>query len=200
MAKSPKRKWLYVFGASALLLIAASESAQWAASADPRVARSTGDCAVLVLGYPAAGDGSATEAQRLRVDAGVRAVRRFGCDLIVLSGAAVRNRFAEADVMAALASRELANRPVQIVREKAARNTWENIRYSLPMLRAYGRTFIASEGLHAQRGRRYLCRQDPSRCGSTFVSAADRPWRMLPYRVASSIYELRAWVRDSLFY
>ena len=189
-----RRGWT-VAVAGLAALTGASELAQWAASATPQPP--SGDCAVLVLGYPSASDGSPTPLQKARVDAGVQAVRKHRCDLIVFTGGAAHNAHRESDAMAALAAPSLAGSPVRIARESAARNTWENVRYSLPLLQGHARIFIASEGLHARRARRYLCRQLPAMCESTFVAASARPWRMLPYRLVSSLYELQAWIRDS---
>ena len=155
---------------------------------------------MLVLGSPAQADGGASEEQRLRVEAGVRGAGDNGCDLLVVSGGAVANQHKEADVMAALAAKADTTRRLIIERETEAANTWENIRRSLPLLRGRARMLIASDALHAQRGRRYLCKQQPALCGSTGVVSTRRPWWRVPYRLGSSVYELRAWIRDSLLY
>lgn len=181
------------------VLTAASETAHWVAS-EASEASAGGNCAVLVLGSPANADGTATEEQRLRVQAGMDAATRNRCDLVVVSGGAVRNQHREAEVMAALAQRGGTEPHLTVVSETTARNTWENIGRSLPLLEGYGRILIASDALHAQRGRRYLCKQRPALCTNAGIAAAKRPWQRIPYRVGSSLYELRAWIRDSLLY
>lgn len=181
-------------------MVVASEAAHWIAGRSQAPEVRAGNCAVLVLGSPAREDGEPTEEQRLRVEAGVRGARDNGCDLLVVSGAAVANRHKEADVMAALAAKADTTHRLAIQSETEATNTWENVRRSLPLLRERARILVASDALHAQRGRRYLCKQQPALCARTAVVSASRPWWRMPYRFASSLYELRAWVRDSLLY
>lgn len=179
-------------------MIAVSELAHWIAGKG--LVHPGPTCAVLVLGTPANADGSASAEQRSRVEAGTRGARENGCDLLVISGGAVHNQYKEADVMAALVSTDEAAHHLKIVRENQATNTSDNIRRSLPLLAGHARILIASDALHAQRGRRYLCKQQPALCGSTHVVAARRPWWRIPSRLGSSLYELRAWIRDSLLY
>jgi vancomycin permeability regulator SanA len=181
-------------------MAAVSEAAHWIASKGPTDKNRGKNCAVLVLGSPANADGSATEEERLRVEAGIRGARENGCDLLVLSGGAVHNKYKEADVMAALVSNADTTRHLKIARETLATNTWDNIRRSLPLLDRHARILIASDALHAQRGRRYLCKQRPALCDGTGVTGARRPWWRIPYRLGSSLYELRAWIRDSLLF
>lgn len=49
----------------------------------------------------------------------------------------------------------------QVVLETRAQNTWQNVEYSLPFLEGFAQLFVASDTLHAVRGRRYLCRERP---------------------------------------
>ena len=120
----------------------------------------SGNCAVLVLGYPSNADGSPNPAQRARVAAGTLAYRRNHCERIILSGGAAHNASIEADVMGRLAVED--GLPVsQVVLETRAQNTWQNVEYSLPFLDGFAQLFVASDTLHAVRGRRYLCRERP---------------------------------------
>lgn len=187
-----------VIGLAPVLLAALSELVQWLGSRESPPPPGPTPCAVIVLGAPSNDDGSPSRLQRLRVDAGIGAAIEHHCGVIVFSGGAAHNAFAEADAMAELATARLAPLGIRIERERQSTNTWENIRYSLPLTTGHSPVFLASEGLHARRGRRYLCRQQPSACAATFLAPTGRPWWMLPYRLLGTLHELRAWVRDSL--
>jgi uncharacterized SAM-binding protein YcdF (DUF218 family) len=194
-----RQRFLLISLSPLILIIAGSELADWIAcnvATSPPNARS---CGVLVLGYPAENDGSPNQVQKTRVGTGVRAYRSNNCDRIVFSGAAVKNQIVEAKAMAQLAH-NLGIQSSQIEVETHARNTWENIKFSLPFLEKYDRILIASDSLHAQRGRRYLCKQRSDLCERTTVSVRyqllDRWWG----KIGSGCYELFAWGRDLLMF
>ncbi len=182
-----------------VLIIASSELADWMACNIATSSPEGKSCAVLVLGYPAESDGSPNDVQKVRVAAGVRAYRSNNCDRIVFSGGAVKNQIVEAKAMAQLAY-GLGIQSSQIELETHARNTWENIKFSIPSLAKYDRILIASDSLHAWRGRRYLCKQRPDLCRRTTVSVRyqlfDRWW----WKIGSGCYELFAWGRDLLMF
>jgi uncharacterized SAM-binding protein YcdF (DUF218 family) len=148
-----------------------------------------------VLGYPSHSDGTPSFVQAMRVAAGVRAYQESKCDRLVFSGAAVKNQIVEAQTMAQLA-RRLGVPSNQIGLETQARNTWENIKFSIPILSTDRRILLASDSLHAQRGRRYLCKQRPDLCARTFVAVEYRPFDRWWWKVAAAGYELFAWGRD----
>jgi len=150
------------------------------------------DCAVLVLGYPSRGDGSPDPVQRRRIAAGVATLRAFQCATLVLSGGAAHNAFVEADAMAAVA-RELGVGDDHIALERRARDTWENVAFSLPLLEDRGALYVVSEALHARRGVRYLCRQRPDLCARAQPVAAPAP---LWWKPLAAAYELWEWMRD----
>jgi uncharacterized SAM-binding protein YcdF (DUF218 family) len=179
-------------------------------------------CVVLVLGYPSNNDGTASQVQAMRVATGVQVYRQSHCDRLVFSGAAVKNHIVEAQTMAQLA-RQAGIPATAIEVETQARTTWENIKFSIPALAKSDQILIASDSLHAHRGRRYLCKQRPDLCDRTFVGVAYRPfvgvaspflrnaarWRSLScgetenrawWKVGSSCYELFAWGRDLLMF
>jgi uncharacterized SAM-binding protein YcdF (DUF218 family) len=197
-----KRKWQRILLSSLLLLvltIAGSELADWIAC---NVATSPPDnrsCGVLVLGYPAESDGSTNDVQKMRVATGVRAYHLNNCDRIVFSGAAVKNQIVEAKVMAELAH-GLGIQFSQIELETHAQNTWENIKFSIPSLEKYDRILIASDSLHAQRGRRYLCKQRTDLCGRTTVTARYQLFDRWGWKIGLGCYELFAWGRDLLMF
>jgi vancomycin permeability regulator SanA len=192
-----RRTWLALVAVGIGLVVLSSEGAYWLgwqlSGSGPR----TGTCAVLVLGYPSGNDGSVDPVQTLRVGAAVDAFREHGCDRLVLSGGAIANPYVEADAMAAIA-RELGVPDDRIVLERAARDTWENVALSLPSLDGYDTLYVASDGLHAHRGRRYLCRQRPDLCARSFAVAGYHPFELLWWKVPASLWELRAFVRDTL--
>jgi uncharacterized SAM-binding protein YcdF (DUF218 family) len=158
-----------------------------------------GRCAVLVLGYPSEVDGSSNPIQRIRVAAGVDAFRRNRCERIVISGGAAHNAAVEAEGMARLAE-EAGVAAAQIVREDRAQNTWQNVEYSLPFLDGFAHLFIASDPLHALRGRRYLCKQRPAWCDRVAVAPAYEPFARPLWKIGAVLYELHAWIRDRLVY
>lgn len=175
-------------------LVACSELADWIAcnvATNPPLGKS---CVVLVLGYPSLSDGTPDRVQEMRVATGVSAYRHYHCDLLVFSGAAVKNHIVEAQTMAQLA-RGSGVQSDEIILETQARTTWENIKFSIPKLAKSDRILIASDPLHAQRGRRYLCKQRPDLCDLTFVRAEYRPFDRW-WKIASAGYELFAWGRD----
>jgi uncharacterized SAM-binding protein YcdF (DUF218 family) len=182
-----------------ILTIGGSELADWMASniaANPSVRR---NCAVLVLGYPSHEDGSPDPVQVQRVSAGVQADRLHHCEKMILSGGAVKNSIVEAQTMAQLASK-LGMSSSELMLEPQARNTWENIKFSIIKLEKYDQVLIVSDSLHAQRGRRYLCKQRSDLCDRTFVAVKYQPfhqwWRKIPF----ALHALFAWLRDSILF
>ena len=176
-----------------------AEAVFWLGStlaAQPAVA---GRCAVLVLGYPSRADGSPDPTQRVRVAAGVEAYRRNHCERIVISGGAAHNASVEAQAMAKLA-REDGVPAAQVAIEDRAQNTWQNVEYSLPLLDGFEHLFVASDPLHAHRGRRYLCRQRPDWCDRVAVAPAYQPFARPWWKVGAVLYEVQAWIRDRLVY
>jgi hypothetical protein len=178
------------------LLAGLVEAAYWAAAPKPDSGDS-GNCAVLVLGYPTEADGSPHPVQRFRVETGVKVMREHSCSALVISGAAVANGHVEADAMAAIA-RSLGVADGETIREPLARTTWENIGCSAPSLRTGGRVFIVSDALHAQRGKRYACRQDASLCSSAVAAGAEPPPDLYWWKLPVAVYEFAAGARDVL--
>lgn len=166
---------------------------------DEPVNKKSGNCAVLVLGYPSENDGSLSPVQRVRVEAGVKAYRARNCQKLVLSGGAVANQYIEAERMASFAQ-ELDVAKDHIVVEGRARNTWENIGCSLPYLKSAAAITIASDRLHAKRAKRYLCRQQPFLCAQVDIMGTQLPWRLIGWKVLAALHEFAAGARDLLFY
>ena len=92
---------------------------------------------IIVLGYPANLDGTASPEQRERVLEGVREYKAGVASHLILTGGAAHNRFVEADVMAALAGSRGV--PAQdIFEEPQALNTIQNVYYSAQMMHEHG--------------------------------------------------------------
>jgi uncharacterized SAM-binding protein YcdF (DUF218 family) len=111
--------------------------------------------AALVLGCPADDDGTISPCQRCRVKSAVRQWRRGNVDAIVFSGGAAHSAAVEADVMGDLAVRRGVPAD-RVLRERRALTTWQNLRFSLAMLRArsLSTVLVISTADHLPRARR----------------------------------------------
>lgn len=111
--------------------------------------------AALVLGCPADPDGAPSLCQRCRVKSAVRQYRRGTVDKIIFSGGAAHSPAVEADVMGELAVRR-GVAPADVLRERRALSTWQNLRFSLAILRAHAlaTVLIISTADHLPRARR----------------------------------------------
>jgi uncharacterized SAM-binding protein YcdF (DUF218 family) len=151
---------------------------------------------VLVLGYPSEADGATNSVQRFRVEAGVATYREHRCSKLVLSGGPTRNEYVEAESMAALAE-SLGVPAGELVLERSARTTWENVGCTARLAGTAEHVLVVSDSLHARRAARYACRQDPELC-KRFLPAGVRP--PVGWSLAAAPYELWTFVRDSMLY
>jgi hypothetical protein len=172
-----------------LLLVASNEIAHAIAARLHVPGDEHGPCTVLVLGYPANDDGSASSIERQRMTAGVAAVRRYGCDVLVVSGGAAHNTIVEADVMAGLVP-ALSRPAFQVLRERRAHDTRENVAFSLALVRPGDRLILVSHALHVQRARGYVCAAAPALCDRTFVHATPQSWWLFPQRLVETAHEV----------
>ena len=156
-------------------------------------------CAVLVLGYPPKADGSPHPLQIMRMEIALRAFRETGCEKLVISGGSPHSDRVEAEVMAELARKDGFEENL-IVLETRSRNTWENIRYSVPLLEGFDRILIVSDSLHVHRGRRYFCKQFPDRCDSAYAVTRYYPFRLFWLKFPGAAHEAVALVRDWIYY
>jgi len=118
--------------------------------------------AVVVLGF--ANRGTAPNLiNRWRARIGLRTAYRLqsaGAEVrIICCGAAVRGTVAEADLLA-VSLRNLGWRGA-IITDTTSSSTWENIEYARPHLGDVDQIAVCSNGLHAEKARVYLRRQDP---------------------------------------
>ena len=108
--------------------------------------------AIIVLGTPAAPDGTPSPEQRERVLEGVREFRAGRAPRLIMTGGAAHNHFVEADVMAAFARAQGV--PADAILEEArAQNTIQNIYYSAQIMHAHGwtSTEVVSSPYHLGR-------------------------------------------------
>ena len=135
----PRRRWLRRTVLAAGLLILALVA--WAAIARQlapvsNTARTRFD-AIVVLGSGADKDGNPTPEQLSRVTEAVHEYERGMAPRIIVTGAAVANRFNEAEVMARSA-RALGVPSEAILLEPNARDTIQNVCYSVRILERHG--------------------------------------------------------------
>lgn len=190
MNRATRMPWLAAGAAS--VVPAAAEVHAWSASRQryPRTpAEGPGDGrdVVLVLGYRSRRDGRINALQAWRVKIALRSAPPGA--LFVFSGAAVHGSHAEADVMAEYATARGGILASDVVRERSARSTRENISRSLPWLHEARTIRIASNTFHARRARGYLRETAPDlfprlRRTSDFV-----PLEIGPLRLALTFYD-----------
>ncbi len=108
--------------------------------------------AIVVLGYPADGDGNPTPEGLSRVSEAVREYERGVAPRILISGGPAHNRFVEADVMAAAAAAQ-GIPPSAIFVETKARDTIQNACYSAQIMQGHGwhSAEIVSSAYHLPR-------------------------------------------------
>lgn len=130
-------------------------------------------CAVLVLGFADRGP-RAHAVNRWRARIGARTAARLVAEgfavEVVACGGAVRGAVPEAELLAQ-ALRE-AGWQGRILLEGGSTTTWENIASARALVGDLDAISICSNGLHAEKARAYLRRQDPD-LGSRLVSADD---------------------------
>jgi len=193
------KKWLKPALAIFIGLFVLAELAYWLGAGNTPAGAGSGNCAVLVAGFPSNADGSLHPMQRMRVEVGATVYRNHACDRLIVSGAAVHNEHVEAKTMAAFA-RELGVPDDHLIIEDRALNTWQNVSCSLPFLENYDRIFVASDTLHIHRAKRYLCRQKPSWCDRVQVAGGHLPLSLAGWAVPFALHELYSWIRDIAVY
>lgn len=109
--------------------------------------------AALVLGCPALPDGTPSPCERCRVKSAVRQYRHGAVGRIIFSGGAAHSPAVEADVMGDLAVRRGVP-AANVVREGRALTTWQNVRFSLRLLRPGETVLVISTADHLPRARR----------------------------------------------
>ncbi len=109
----------------------------------------------FVLGCPTDPDGTASPCQRCRVKSAVRAVQKGLVRDLVFSGGAAHSPHVEAETMGDLAVKRGVP-PEHVLREGRALTTWQNIRFSLALLKQHHwhTVLFISTADHLARARR----------------------------------------------
>ncbi|UWQ11710.1 YdcF family protein [Aliiroseovarius crassostreae] len=141
----------------------------------------------LVLGAKLSPDGRATGALRRRAGHAAQLWHRGEIDLIVVSGGVPQSGITEASVMADLL-RETGVSEERIILEDQARNTWENIALSRPLIPEGAEITLITDSYHAPRAR-LMARRQGVRVRVDCLSDRHTP---LPLRLQSRLREAAA--------
>jgi uncharacterized SAM-binding protein YcdF (DUF218 family) len=184
-------------GCGAVSLVAVAEIADWWARIDRTgTATAEGRTTLVVLGLP--GNNPAMRSvQRWRVAMALRARTRWKDATVVFTGGSRHGAASEASQMADVA-RQRGLSPDAIVLEEEARTTWENVSFSHRLTGDVDLVVLVSDGLHAERARRYWMLQHPQ--SSTRV-IADLHYRFLDHvwlKTPSTLAQLWRLVRNCL--
>jgi uncharacterized SAM-binding protein YcdF (DUF218 family) len=108
--------------------------------------------AMIVLGDPADADGNPTPVELARVSEAVREYERGVAEHLIFTGAAVKNQYVEAQVMARTAEAQGIPASAVLV-EPEARDTIENACYAVRLMKARGweSAEVISSGWHLER-------------------------------------------------
>ncbi len=139
--------------------------------------------AIIVLGDPADADGNPTPTEQARVTEAVREYERGVAPHLIFTGAAVKNQYVEAQVMARTAAGQGIPRSAILV-EPEARDTIQNACYSVRMMKAHGwgSAEVVSSKWHVERA-------------GLIFSRMPIAWRM---RVAPPLEPQAGWYEDAV--
>ena len=193
-----RRLWTIAAGVSGLAvagLVLWSEWVAWRASSDAVPAagidpRPRDGDVVLVLGFRSSDQGRINLIQKWRVRIAVRSADPATATF-VFSGGATGGTVSEAALMAEYAIRSAGVPAGNVVLEEESRSTWENITFSLPLLRDAGSIVVASNTFHARRARRYLATQAPELADRIRRGADHRFGELMAVKPYLAIYEWR---------
>lgn len=114
---------------------------------------------IIVLGYPSKKDGSVSPILRERINKAAKLYHQGIAGIIICTGAAVANKYVEADVMAQ-ALIKLGVPDCNIIREKFAKSTYENLVNSKKIMqdRELKTAVIVSSPWHLRKASSYAFR------------------------------------------
>lgn len=114
---------------------------------------------IIVLGYPSKKDGSVSPILRERINKAAKLYHKGIAEVIICTGAAVANKYVEADVMAQ-ALFKLGVPDSSIIREKLAKSTYENLVNSKKIMehRELKKAVIVSSPWHLRKASSYAFR------------------------------------------
>jgi uncharacterized SAM-binding protein YcdF (DUF218 family) len=146
---------------------------------------------LIVLGYPANRDGTASPRQRAIVLEAVREYNSGVAPFLIMTGGAAHNRFVEARVMAAFAISQGVPASA-VIEEPQAQNTIQNIYYSSRIMqsRHWHSAEVVSSSAHLRRAAMILIRFASAQPALAFhwsTHAAPWPPEYGPFRRLASI-------------
>ncbi len=92
---------------------------------------------LIVLGFPANDDGTASEVMKMRLDLALEIYQNKKVSTIIVTGGAVQNSYPEAEVMRNYLI-EKGVKSSEIIMEKEAKSTFENAMKARKILKKYG--------------------------------------------------------------
>jgi uncharacterized SAM-binding protein YcdF (DUF218 family) len=139
--------------------------------------------AIVVLGDPADADGNPTPTELARVTEAVREYERGVAAHLIFTGAAVKNQYVEAQVMARTAAAQGIPEPAIVV-EPQARDTIQNACYSVRLMKERGweSAEVVSSRWHANRA-------------ALIFSRMPIAWRM---HAAPALEPVSGWYEDAV--
>ena len=150
--------------------------------------------AVVVLGCPTNPDGSLHPLQQWRVDIARRTITpRVG--VVVFTGRTAATGRTEAAAMAEY-GRSIGIPEELIVLEERAESTWENLKFSAPLIEQHEVLRLVSDPMHAFRARAYLTQQDPELAAKLAPADDYRCFEHPRWKIGTMLYEIRAWWRS----
>ena len=110
---------------------------------------------IIVLGFPSNNDGTPSPTMKARVEKAVELFEKGYASTIILSGGAVKNEFAEAEVMAALA-KDLGIPESAIIVETESKDTLQNARFTAEIMNKHNwhTAIIVTSPYHTYRALR----------------------------------------------
>lgn len=147
----------------------------------------------IVLGCPTKEDGSISRMQKNRMDKAIALYQEGKVKRLLISGAGVKNHFVEADVMADYAQC-CGVKQKDILKEKHARNTYDNLRYAKTLCEEhdYQHIVVVSSCFHIRRSaffvRKFfddfaMCPSDGKEKWKHYVSEYFRMWNTLYFEI-----------------
>jgi hypothetical protein len=178
----------------ATLAVIGAEAMHRNASRRGRSASSrTASVGVVVLGYHSRKDGGIHPIQRWRIEIVRRSLVPAVDGIVVFTGGSRVGVESEADAMATHAAVLGVNPPRTAIENRSLR-TWENVRFSLPMVDHCESIVFASDPMHAYRVRPDLADRITSGEDYRFL---ERWWLKVPTAIYESQASIRAHVNKS---
>lgn len=151
---------------------------------------------LVVLGYPADDSGQPSPILKARLDKAIELYKKGQAEKVILTGAAVDNKYVESDVMADYC--RLHGIPEQdILKESDARNTYENARMVKRIMHdmGYKKALVVTSSFHKMRAELFFSRQmdDVQIVAAPFptgFSLAARAFLMLKEYIIIILYKL----------